>query len=600
MISSGLFVLPGIAFEKAGPAVILAYALASLFVIPAMIAMAELATAMPKSGGSYFFVERSLGPLMGTFAGFLNWLSIALKAGFALIGIGTVGALFLPFPMEVGIKIVAISSCLVFTVINLVSVKGVSKLQTVLVFVLLGILAVHSFFGFPRVNSVSYTPFMTVGFETLFAVAGMIFVSFGGLTKVASVGEEVKNPGKNLPQGMFIAFGVVSLLYLLIITVTVGTVAPEELSGSLIPVALSAEKIFGPWGIRAVEVASLLAFITTANAGILSASRSPMAMSKDGLLPLALSQTNKRFNTPHISILLTSGFIVLVIALLSIEDLIKTASTMMILMFILVNIAVIVMRSSKLQSYQPVFRSPFYPWLQIFAIILYHFLIFEMGLVPLLITLGFGVLTMLWFLGYVWRKIDRESAFVYLVKGITSKEIVRSDLEDELRHISLERNTPELDRFDHLINECVILDIDKGMNAKELFSEMSGVLSKRLNQNQEMLYKLFVEREKESSTVIQPGLAIPHVIVEGENVFDVMLVRCKEGVVFSELHQPVKTIIALVGSKDERNYHLRALMHIAHLVQSPKFQEGWMKARGVEQLRDVVLLSRPRKMFEKK
>ncbi len=594
MISSGLFVLPGIAFAKAGPAVLLAYGLASLFIIPAMLSKAELGTAMPKAGGSYFFIERSLGPLLGTYAGFLNWLSIALKAAFALIGIGTVGALFLPFPLEFGIKLVAIVSCVIFTIINLLSVKSVGVLQTLLVFGLLGILLLHSFVGIQAVMPTSFSPFMTVDIETIFGVAGMIFVSFGGLTKVASMGEEVKNPGRNLPQGMFLAFFVVSILYLLVIFVTIGTVAPEQLAGSLIPVALSAEQIFGRWGILAIEAASLLAFVTTANAGILSASRSPMAMSRDGLVPEALANTSKRFNTPHTSILLTSTFIIVVVAALSIEDLVKTASTMMILMFILVNISVIVMRSSKLQSYRPVYRSPFYPWLQIIAIVLYFFLIFEMGMIPLLLTAAFGLLAGAWYIGYVWRKIDRESAFVYLVKSITSKEIDRSNLEDELRHISLERSGTELDRFDHLLQECDILDIEESISAKDLFHQMAATLSKRLNLDEEVVYQSFIDREKESSTVIHPGLAIPHVIVEGENVFDILPVRCREGAIFSELNQPVKTVIALVGSPDERNYHLRALMSIAHLVENPKFQEGWKNARNAEQLRDVLLFSRPR------
>ena len=410
MISSGLFVLPGIAFEKTGPAIVLAYALASLFIFPAMLSKAELATAMPKAGGSYFFIERSLGPLMGTYAGFLNWLSIALKAGFALIGIGTIGAQFLPFPQEVGIKLVAIISCIIFTFFNLVSVKSVGKLQTLLVFALLGILFLNSSAGFGKVDSSAFDPFFTADIETLFAVAGMIFVSFGGLTKVASVGEEVKNPGQNLPQGMFLAYGVVSILYIFVIYITVGTVEAEQLSGSLVPIALSAQQIFGNWGIVAIETAALLAFITTANAGILSASRSPLAMSRDGLVPEWLSKTNHRFHTPHASILITSIFIILVVSLLSIEDLVKTASTMMILMFILVNISVVVMRSSRLQSYQPAFRAPFYPWLQIVSIVLYGFLIFEMGTVPLLITAVFGFLAGAWYLGYVWRKINRESA----------------------------------------------------------------------------------------------------------------------------------------------------------------------------------------------
>ncbi len=595
MISSGLFVLPGIAFEKAGPAVILAYGLASLFIIPAMLSQAELSTAMPKAGGSYFFIERALGPLMGTYAGFLNWLSIALKAGFALIGIGTVGAQFLPFPQVFAIKLVAIVGCIIFTIVNLVSVKSVGKLQTLLVFALLGILILHSFAGFRVIEDAAFKPFFTADIQTLFAVAGMIFVSFGGLTKVASVGEEVRNPGHNLPKGMFLAFGVVSFLYLVVVTITVGTVEADQLAASLLPIALSAENIFGNWGLIAIETASLLAFITTANAGILSASRSPLAMSRDGLVPEALSNTSKRFHTPHTSILLTSGFIIAVIAVLSIEDLVKTASTIMILMFIGVNVAVIVMRSSKLQSYQPVYRAPLYPWLQIISIILYVFLIFEMGLVPLLLTGAFGILAGAWYIGYVWRKIDRESAFVYLVKSVTSKDIHRSNLEDELRHISLERGGVELDRFDHLVQECTILDIEESISAQELFHRMAAELSPRLNLSEEFLYEAFIKRERESSTMVHPGLAIPHVIVEGEKVFDILLVRCKEGAIFSELHQPVTTIITLIGSRDERNYHLRALMSIAHLVENPQFAEGWKNARNVEQLRDVMLLSRPRK-----
>ena len=80
MISSGLFVLPGLAYEIAGPAMILSYALASLLMIPTLLAKVEMSTAMPRSGGSYFFIERSMGPLFGTIAGFTHWLSIGLKS----------------------------------------------------------------------------------------------------------------------------------------------------------------------------------------------------------------------------------------------------------------------------------------------------------------------------------------------------------------------------------------------------------------------------------------------------------------------------------------------------------------------------------------
>ena len=103
---------------------------------------------------------------------------------------------------------------------------------------------------------------------------------------------------------------------------------------------------------------------------------------------------------------------------------------------------------------------------------------------------------------------------------------------------------------------------------------------------------MFLARERESSTVLEPGLAIPHIVVEGEHIFDILLVRCREGVVFSELNPPVKTAFFLVGSPDERNFHLTALMNIAHIVQEPGFQKRWQEASGAEALRDIILLSK--------
>ncbi|MHC4623325.1 MAG: amino acid permease, partial [Planctomycetota bacterium] len=86
MISSGLFVLPYIAYQNAGPAVILSYLFASILIVPSTLSKAELATAMPKAGGTYFFVERSLGSFCGLFTGFANWFGLALKSAFAVVG----------------------------------------------------------------------------------------------------------------------------------------------------------------------------------------------------------------------------------------------------------------------------------------------------------------------------------------------------------------------------------------------------------------------------------------------------------------------------------------------------------------------------------
>ena len=591
MISSGLFVLPGIAFAKAGPAIIVAYFLAALLVVPALFAKAELAKAMPKSGGTYFFIERSMGPLLGTVAGLLTWVSLALKAAFALIGIGALALLLAPGIGESGLKLVAIAACLCFAVLNCVSVKGTGKAQVIFVLGLLAVIGAYVVKGVGGVEPARYAPFMPFGWQSMFAVTGMVFVSFGGLTKVASVAEEVRRPGRNLPLGMFLAFAIVSVLYIVVVFVTVGTVDGQRLAGSLAPIALGAETSMGFAGRAIIGLGAFLAFASTANAGMLASSRSPMAMSRDGLLPAALSRTNKRFGTPHIAVAFTAAFMVLVIALLPLEDLIKTASTMKILLFALVNVSVIVMRSSGIEGYRPTFKVPWCPWLPIAAVVAYSFLLIEMGAIPLLLTGGFALVAAVWYVGYVQRRIDRQSGIVHLVSQITSKVMRRSGLEDELRQISLERDNVELDRFDRLVQDGVALDIDESISATELFRRVAVELAPRLGTKPEGLHELFLARERESSTVIESGLAIPHVIVEGDNVFELVLVRCQAGIVFSDLHEPVGTAFVLVGSADERNYHLRALMTIAQIVQEPGFKERWARASGIEQLRDVVLLA---------
>ena len=133
MISSGLFVLPGLAFYKAGPAVIFSYGIASLLVIPAVLAKAELATAMPKAGGTYFFIDRSMGPMMGTVGGFAAWFSLAFKSSFALVGIGLFTVLLNPGFSDQQIKFIAVFFCLVFAVINIIGVKETGKTQILLV-----------------------------------------------------------------------------------------------------------------------------------------------------------------------------------------------------------------------------------------------------------------------------------------------------------------------------------------------------------------------------------------------------------------------------------------------------------------------------------
>jgi APA family basic amino acid/polyamine antiporter len=597
MISSGLFVLPAIAYAKAGPAVILAYLLASLLIIPSVLSKAELATAMPRAGGTYFFVERSLGSIWGLFGGFAGWFSLALKSAFAIVGMAVLIEVVLQmvFPTQLTewhLKAMAAVCCIGFATLNIVSVKHTSKFQIALVFVLLGILAVFVFLGTSAVDPIRYTGFMAKGWLAVLATAGLVFISFGGLTKVASIAEEVKQPGRNLPLGMILACFVVSLFYITVIAVTVGVVDGSELADSLTPVSLAASKFMGTAGFAILSLAALAAFITTANGGILAASRYPMAMSRDQLLPPILARVGRRFNTPHVSILLTGAFMIIAIVFLDIESLVKTASTLMIILFILVNTSVIIMRESKIQSYRPQFKSPLYPYIHIFAIIAYSALIVDMGKVPLLICAAFVVISVAWFGLYVSKRVRRASAAMHIVQRVTDKELKAVTLENELRDILMERDDITADRFDRLIEKCEIMDLKGKRDAQKVFRKAAYILSARLGSNEYVLFEKLLHREAEGSTVIQPGLAIPHIIVEGEKKFDILVVRAVDGIKFPHAPDPVKTIFVLAGSKDERNYHLRALMAIAQIAQEADFEKRWLAARGPQELRNLLLLSK--------
>ena len=605
MISSGLFILPAIAYSKAGPAVILSYLIASLLILPSVLSKAELGTAMPRAGGTYFFIERSFGSLFGLFSGFAGWFSLALKSAFAIVGMAVIIKVVLNMALSTQLsqwhlKAISVVCCLCFVILNIVSVKHTSKVQVFLVIMLLIILCLFILVGSGSVRAFRYVGFMEKGWLKVLSTTGLVFVSYGGLTKVASIGEEVKNPGRNLPLGMILAWFVVTLLYIAVVIITIGVVDGQELIDSYTPISLAASKFFeesdaskflNMLGFILLALAALAAFVTTANGGILAASRSPMAMSRDRLLPPVLAQVNSRFRTPHLSILLTGGFMIAAIVFLDIESLVKTASTLMIILFTFVNASVIIMRESRIQSYRPKFSQPLYPYINIFAIFVYGFLIIDMGKVPLLITSAFFALSVLWYFFYVSKHVSRASAVMHIVERVTAKDLKTVTLENELRDILLQRDDIIEDRFDQLIKGCEILDVKGRKTAEEVFRMVSEILAKRLDVNEYVLFEKFLHREAEGGTIVQPGFAIPHIVVEGDRKFDVLLVRARDGINFSSAPNPVRIMFVLAGSKDERNYHLRALMAIAQIAQEKQFEDRWLSARDTEAIRNLILLS---------
>lgn len=213
-------------------------------------------------------------------------------------------------------------------------------------YLLAGLLLILLWFpgaGGTNVTLDHFADFTGRGGHAIFATTGLVYISYAGLTKITSIAEEVKDPDRNLPLGMFLALITAVGLYVIGTTIMVGATPPAALAGDLTPAATAADHFAGPWGGCVVAGAALLAFFAAANAGVLSASRYPLAMSRDRLLPALLQRFNAK-RIPDVSVYVTVGTILAILISVDPLKIAKLASAFQLVMFSLMCLAVIVMR----------------------------------------------------------------------------------------------------------------------------------------------------------------------------------------------------------------------------------------------------------------
>jgi len=421
MIGSGIFILPALALGIAGPAVVLAYLIAGLLVVPAALSKSEMATAMPEAGGTYIYIERGMGPLLGTVAGVGTWFSLSFKGALALVGGVPYLLLLLDFPM----KPVALGLAGLLILVNVVGAKQTGRLQLAIVVVMLAALGWFAAGSATAVESANFAGFLDAGVGGLLGATGLVFVSYAGVTKVASVAEEVENPGRNIPLGILGSLAFTTVLYVAIVAVLVGITDPGSVAGSLTPVAVAAEVTLGRAGVVAVILAAVLALVSTANAGILSSSRYPLAMSRDSLAPPSLSAISDRFGTPVAAITLTGAVLLALIAFVPILEIAKLASAFQIIVFVLINVAVVAFREGD-ADYEPEFTSPLYPWVQVFGVASGLVLLTQMGTVALAGAVVITVGSVLWYLAYVRPRVRREG----VARDTIRRQVGRDALTD--------------------------------------------------------------------------------------------------------------------------------------------------------------------------
>ncbi|MEF8938123.1 MAG: amino acid permease [Halovenus sp.] len=419
MIGAGIFVLPAAVVATAGPAAAAAFVLAGFIAAFTALSISELGTAMPKAGGAYYYISDALGPLFGSIAGWGNWIGLAAAVAFYLVGLGSYAAIFLPVPpvdlLGYGLdpsQIIALFAGVFFLGLNYVGTEETGRVQIAIVFVLIVALGGFSLIGIGRVDPTNLRPFAppeTGGWSGVVPAAALVFVTYLGFAEVNTTAEEIKNPGRNLPLAVLGSLVFVTLLYALIMIVLVGVVPYEELVGfGEVAVVRVAQRMLGPAGMVVLLIAGLLSTAASANASILASSRINFAMARDQVVPPELDVVHPEFETPYRSITLTGAFVFGFILIGDIEVLAKAGSVLHLIVYGLLNVALIVYRETDAEGYDPDFEAPLYPVVPILGTIFSFGLIAFMAPVEILLSVLFVVFGVVWYVVYARENARKE------------------------------------------------------------------------------------------------------------------------------------------------------------------------------------------------
>ena len=411
MLGSGLFVLPSLAMMELGGGesplggIWLAYLFAGLVILPGAISKSELASAMPSSGGAYIYIEKTFGPLIGTISGLGLWANFMLKSAFALIGFR---AYLWVLEGIIGVSInldYAVMIMLVLIVgVNILGAKSIKKVQTPIVLVSVSYLICICIWALAT-NELNWDVALSreafgADWHSFSSTAALVFVSYIGVTKLAAVGGEIQNPSKNMPQGILISLLFSIFLYVFVTLIMVITVDPmiyvEGGHAREDPIYIFALSVGGKTIATIAATFAAMTVLSGSLAGIMAASRFLFALARDNLLPAFFENVHMKYLTPHWAIVGTGLSMAAAILYLPVHDVAEFASGFNIMVFIAINACVLVLRTSaKSHWYEPEWRSPLFPFVQIFGILGGMVLIYAMAVKAIIGALAAIIIGML-------------------------------------------------------------------------------------------------------------------------------------------------------------------------------------------------------------
>ena len=396
VIGTGIFVLTGVeAKNHAGPAISVSFVIAGVVAMLAALCYAELAAAVPTAGSSYTYAYTTIGEL---FAWIIAWdLILEFALGAATVARGWSGylqdALNLPttlFGEDAPVNLGAIIIVVVLGVVATVGIRESKWVTNVLVLIKVTITVFVIVAGVFFLKASNLTPFFpksepdksaggglsqplwqflsgvsptSYGVTGIFVAAGVVFFAYSGFEAVANLGEETENPGRDMPRGLIWTLIICTILYLLVCVVLVGMVDYRNLSEGA-PISDAFKQVGLGWASNLVAVAAIAGLTSVILVDLVGMGRIGFALCRDGLLPASVGKVHPKFHTPYRLTIGTTIVVAVIAAFVPIDALAEMVSIGTLFAFLVVAIAVVVLRRTKPKMDRP-FRTPTVPWLPV-------------------------------------------------------------------------------------------------------------------------------------------------------------------------------------------------------------------------------------------
>lgn len=331
MLGAGVFVVFAPAAAAAGSAgLLIALALAGFIAWCNATSSARLAARYPESGGTYVYGRERLHPFAGFLAG---WGFVVGKTASCAAMALTIGAYLWPGRA----RLVAVLAVVAVTAVN---VRGIGKTATatrVLVGVTLTVLALVAVTGAPHVAVDRLDGLAGTGIRGVLTAAGLLFFAFAGYARIATLGEEVREPERTIPRAVPLALGVVLAIYLVLAVVALGVLGEDRLAGSAAPLAdvVTAAGLPGlAWLVRAGATVAVTGVLLSLLAGV---GRTTLAMARRRDLPGALAAVHPRYRVPHRAELAVAAVVIVVVALGDVRGAIGFSSCTVLVYYAIAN-----------------------------------------------------------------------------------------------------------------------------------------------------------------------------------------------------------------------------------------------------------------------